>query len=156
MGEYPRASDAEVEAVAKATGCDGFIRSLEKGYDTVVGGGGAHLSGGERQRISIARAMLKDARIIIFDKATATVDPKNEDKLQKAMEILMKDKTILMIAYRLKTVQKADQILVLDGGHIVQKGTHDELAGQDILYRDFLGARKEATSWNLAQKHMLI
>ena len=68
----------------------------------------------------------------------------------------MKDKTILMIAYRLKTVQKADQILVLDGGHIVQKGTHDELAGQDILYRDFLGARKEATSWNLAQKHMLI
>lgn len=94
--------------------------------------------------------MLKDAPIIIFDEATANVDPENEDKLQKAMEALMKDKTILMIAHRLKTVRKADQILVLDGGHIVQKGTHDELAGQDGLYRDFLDARKEAASWKLA------
>lgn len=94
--------------------------------------------------------MLKDAPIIIFDEATANVDPENEDKLQKAMEALMKDKTILMIAHRLKTVQKADQILVLDGGHIAQKGTHDELAGQDGLYRDFLDARKEAASWKLA------
>ena len=107
------------------------------------------LSGGEKQRISIARAMLKDAPIIIFDEATANVDPENEDKLQKAMEALMKDKTILMIAHRLKTVRKADQILVLDSGHIVQKGTHDELAGQDGLYRDFLDARKKAAGWKL-------
>ena len=149
MGK-PGASDAEVEAVAKAAGCDGFIRSLENGYDTVVGGGGAHLSGGERQRVSIVRAMLKDAPIIIFDEATANVDPENEDKLQRAMEALMKDKTILMIAHRLKTVRKADPILVLNGGHIVQKGPHDELAGQDGLYRDFLDARKEAAGWKLA------
>mgnify|MGYP000467783652 FL=1 len=130
--------------------CHEFIESFPDGYDTVIGEGGATLSGGEKHRISIARAMLKDAPIIIFDEATANVDPENEDKLQKAMEALMKDKTILMIAHRLKTVRKADQILVLDGGHIVQKGTHDELAGQDGLYRDFLDARKEAASWKLA------
>ena len=93
---------------------------------------------------------MKDAPIIIFDEATANVDPENEDKLQKAMEALMKDKTILMIAHRLKTVQKADQILVLDGGHIVQKGTHDELSGQDGLYRDFLDASKVSAGWKLA------
>ena len=110
----------------------------------------ASLSGGEKQRISIARAILKDAPIIIFDEATANVDPENEDKLQKAMEALMKDKTILMIAHRLKTVEKADQILVLDKGKIVQKGTHQELAGKPGLYADFLNARREAAGWKLA------
>ena len=146
----PEATHEQVVEAAKKACCHEFIESLPDGYNTVIGEGGATLSGGEKQRISIARAMLKDAPIIIFDEATANVDPENEDKLQKAMEALMKDKTILMIAHRLKTVQKADQILVLDGGHIVQKGTHDELAGQDGLYRDFLDARKEAAGWKLA------
>ena len=144
------ASDAEVEAVARAAGCDAFIRALENGYDTKVGGGGAHLSGGERQRIAIARAMLKNAPIVILDEATANVDPENEDKLQQAMEALTRDKTILMIAHRLKTVRKADQILVLDKGRIVQRGTHAELAGQPGLYRDFLDARREAAGWKLS------
>lgn len=110
---------------------------MPDGYHTVIGEGGANLSGGEKQRISIARAILKDAPIIIFDEATANVDPENEDKLQKAMEELMKDKTILMIAHRLKTVQNANQILALDKGRIVQRGTHQELAGQPGLYQDF-------------------
>ena len=146
----PEATHEQVVEAAKKACCHEFIESLPDGYNTVIGEGGATLSGGEKQRISIARAMLKDAPIIIFDEATANVDPENEDKLQKAMEALMKDKTILMIAHRLKTVRKADQILVLDGGHIAQKGTHDELAGQDGLYRDFLDARKEAAGWKLA------
>ena len=145
----PGATHKQVVEAAKKACCHEFIESLPDGYNTVIGEGGATLSGGEKQRISIARAMLKDAPIIIFDEATANVDPENEDKLQKAMEALMKDKTILMIAHRLKTVRKADQILVLDGGHIVQRGTHDELAGQDGLYRAFLDARKEAASWKL-------
>ncbi len=110
------ASDAEVEAAAHAAGCDSFIKELEKGFDTVVGGGGAHLSGGERQRIAIARAMLKNAPIVILDEATANVDPENEDRLQKAIEVLTRDKTIIMIAHRLKTVRNADQILVIDHG----------------------------------------
>ena len=146
----PEATHEQVVEAAKKACCHAFIESLPDGYNTVIGEGGATLSGGEKQRISIARAMLKDAPIIIFDEATANVDPENEDKLQKAMEALMKDKTILMIAHRLKTVQKADQILVLDGGHIAQKGTHDELAEQDGLYRDFLDVRKEAAGWKLA------
>ena len=111
---------------------------------------GSKLSGGEKQRISIARAILKDSPIIIFDEATANVDPENEDKLQKAMEELMRDKTIIMIAHRLKTVQKADQILVLDDGAIVQRGTHAQLSEKPGLYRDFLNARKEAAGWKLS------
>lgn len=146
----PEATHEEVVAAAKKACCDEFIQSLPDGYHTMIGEGGATLSGGEKQRISIARAILKDAPIIIFDEATANVDPENEDKLQKAMEALMQDKTIIMIAHRLKTVQKADQILVLDGGQIVQKGNHQELAEQAGLYRDFLNARKEAASWKLA------
>ena len=145
----PGASHEEVVAAAKKACCHEFISALPDGYDTVVGEGGASLSGGEKQRISIARAILKDAPIIIFDEATANVDPENEDKLQKAMEALMKDKTILMIAHRLKTVEKADQILVLDKGKIVQKGTHQELAGKPGLYADFLNARREAAGWKL-------
>lgn len=147
----PGATHEQVVAAAKKACCDEFIRALPDGYDTVIGEGGATLSGGEKQRISIARAMLKDAPIIIFDEATANVDPENEDKLQRAMEALMKDKTIIMIAHRLKTVQKADQILVLDGGRIVQRGTHQELAAQAGLYQDFLCARKEASGWKLAK-----
>ena len=145
----PHASHEEVVAAAKAACCHDFICALPDGYDTVVNEGGGSLSGGEKQRISIARAMLKDAPIILLDEATASVDPENEAELQKAIEALTHDKTIVMIAHRLKTVRHADQILVLDQGHIIQKGTHEELAGQPGLYLDFLNARKEAIGWKL-------
>ena len=121
------------------------------GYDTVISEGGGTLSGGEKQRISIARAMLKDAPIIILDEATSSVDPENEDELQRAIEALTHDKTIIMIAHRLKTVRNADQILVLDNAHIVQRGTHAELIQQKGLYADFVSARQEAIGWKLAQ-----
>lgn len=143
------ATDAEVEAAAHAAGCDSFIGELEHGYDTMVGGGGAHLSGGERQRIAIARAMLKDAPIVILDEATANVDPENEDRLQKAIEALTRDKTIIMIAHRLKTVRHADQILVVDHGRIVQQGTHEQLIGQPGIYAAFVGGRQQAEGWKL-------
>lgn len=143
------ASDTEVEEAAKAAGCDAFIRSLENGYDTNVGGAGGHLSGGERQRIAIARAMLKNAPIVIFDEATANVDPENEDRLQTAIEELTKDKTIIMIAHRLKTVHNANQILVVSGGHIVQQGKHDDLIKQKGIYADFINGRKQAIGWKL-------
>ena len=147
----PEASHEEVVAAAKKACCHDFIEALPEGYKTVIGEGGATLSGGEKQRISIARAILKDAPIIIFDEATANVDPENEDKLQKAMEELMRNKTIIMIAHRLKTVEHADQILVLDQGRIVQSGTHRELAGQPGLYREFLDARRMAAGWKLGE-----
>ena len=147
----PEASHEEVVAAAKKACCHDFIEALPEGYNTVIGEGGATLSGGEKQRISIARAILKDAPIIIFDEATANVDPENEDKLQKAMEELMRNKTILMIAHRLKTVEHADQILVLDQGRIVQSGTHRELARRPGLYRDFLDARRMAAGWKLGE-----
>ena len=146
----PDATHEQVVEAARKACCHEFIEALPNGYDTVIGEGGATLSGGEKQRISIARAILKYSPIIIFDEATANVDPENEDKLQKAMEELMRDKTIIMIAHRLKTVQKADQILVLDDGAIVQRGTHAELSGKPGLYRDFLNARKEAAGWKLS------
>ena len=143
------ATDEDVINAAKAAGCDDFIRGLDKGYQTVVGSAGGHLSGGERQRIAIARAMLKDAPIVILDEATANVDPENEDRLQSAIEALMEDKTIIMIAHRLKTVRRADQILVLDGGHIVQRGTHSELAKQDGIYSRFISQREQAENWHI-------
>ena len=146
----PDATHEQVVEAARKACCHEFIEALPDGYNTVIGEGGATLSGGEKQRISIARAILKDSPIIIFDEATANVDPENEDKLQKAMEELMRDKTIIMIAHRLKTVQKADQILVLDDGAIVQRGTHAQLSEKPGLYRDFLNARKEAAGWKLS------
>ena len=145
----PNATHEQVVEAAKRACCDDFIEALPDGYNTVIGEGGASLSGGEKQRISIARAMLKDAPIIILDEATANVDPENEDRLQKAIEALTRDKTILMIAHRLKTVRGADQILVLDGGKIVQRGTHDELIKEDGIYADFVGGRKETAGWKL-------
>ena len=146
----PDATHEQVVEAARKACCHEFIEALPDGYNTMIGEGGATLSGGEKQRISIARAILKDSPIIIFDEATANVDPENEDKLQKAMEELMRDKTIIMIAHRLKTVQKADQILVLDDGAIVQRGTHAQLSEKPGLYRDFLNARKEAAGWKLS------
>lgn len=145
----PNATHDEVVAAAKKACCDDFIDALPDGYNTVVGEGGATLSGGEKQRLSIARAMLMDAPIVIFDEATANVDPENEDRLQAAIEALTRDKTIIMIAHRLKTVRHADQIVVLDGGRIVQRGTHDELLAQKGIYSDFVGMREKAIGWKL-------
>lgn len=145
----PDATHDEVVAAARKACCDDFIEALPDGYDTVIGEGGASLSGGEKQRISIARAMLKDAPIVILDEATANVDPENEDRLQKAIEELTRDKTIIMIAHRLKTVRNADQILVIDEGRIVQQGRHEELIHQQGIYADFVLRRKEAIGWKL-------
>ena len=145
----PGATHEQVVEAAKKACCHDFISALPDGYDTVIGEGGATLSGGEKQRISIARCLLKDAPIVIFDEATANVDPENEDQLQKAMEALTREKTVLMIAHRLKTVRGADQILVVDQGRIVQKGTHDELIQQAGIYRDFVSERTESSRWTL-------
>ena len=145
----PDATHAEVAEAARKACCDDFIEALPDGYNTVIGEGGASLSGGEKQRISIARAMLKDAPIVILDEATDNVDPENVDRLQKAIEELTRDKTIIMIAHRLKTVRNADQILVVDEGKIVQKGKHEELIGQKGIYADFVLGRKEAIGWKL-------
>ena len=145
----PDATHEQVVEAARRACCDDFIKALPDGYDTVIGEGGASLSGGEKQRISIARALLKDAPILILDEATANVDPENEDRLQKAIEALTHEKTVLMIAHRLKTVRGADQILVVDGGQIVQQGKHDELIRQPGIYADFVGGKKETTGWKL-------
>lgn len=134
MGKL-HATDSEVEAVAREAGCDGFIRRLENGYDTVVGGGGAHLSGGERQRIAIARAMLKDAPIVILDEATAYIDPENEAIIQKAVAKLIKGKTVMIIAHRLSTITDADRIVVIKDGQIDSAGTHEQLLKNSPLYR---------------------
>ena len=145
----PGATHKQVVEAAKKACCHDFISALPDGYNTVIGEGGATLSGGEKQRISIARCLLKDAPIVIFDEATANVDPENEDQLQRAMEALTREKTVLMIAHRLKTVRGADQILVVDQGRVVQKGTHDELIRQAGIYRDFVSERTESSRWTL-------
>lgn len=145
----PEASHEEVVAAAKAARCHDFIMALPDGYDTVIGEGGATISGGERQRLSIARAMLKDAPVVILDEATANVDPENEAELQAAIEALTGGKTIIMIAHRLKTVRHANQILVVDHGKIVQHGTHEELIKQGGIYGDFVQSRKSAESWRI-------
>ena len=145
----PEAAHEQVEEAARAACCDDFIESLPDGYNTVIGEGGASLSGGEKQRISIARAMLKNAPIVILDEATANVDPENEDRLQKAIEELTRNKTIIMIAHRLKTVRNADQIIVMDRGHIVQRGRHEELINQPGIYADFVGGKQETVGWKL-------
>ena len=143
------ATREEVVNAAKKAQCHDFIISLPQGYNTSIGEGGASLSGGEKQRISIARAMLKDAPIIIFDEATANVDPENEDKLKLAIESLTKNKTVIMIAHRLKTIRNANQILVLNKGCIEQSGTHDELMRQDGIYKDFINAKSMSENWSL-------
>ena len=145
----PDATHEQVVAAARAACCHDFIMALPDGYDTVLGEGGGSLSGGEKQRISIARAVLKDAPIVILDEATASVDPENEAELQAAISALTRGKTLIMIAHRLNTVRNADQILVLSGGHIVQRGTHQELMAQGGLYADFVGVRQEALRWKL-------
>lgn len=130
------ATDAEVEAAAHAAGCDSFIDDLEKGFDTMVGGGGAHLSGGERQRIAIARAMLKDAPVIVLDEATAYIDPENEAVIQSAVAQLVKNKTVIVIAHRLSTITGADNIAVVKDGRIEAQGKHEQLLESSSLYRE--------------------
>lgn len=146
----PDATHEEVIEAAKKACCHEFIMKLPEQYETVIGEGGASLSGGERQRISIARAMIKNAPIIIFDEATANVDPENEDKLQVAMEELTRNKTVIMIAHRLKTIKNANQILVLANGKINQKGTHEELIQAEGIYKNFVEARQKAVNWKLS------
>jgi len=146
----PSATREEVIEAAKKAMCHDFIEALPNGYDTLIGEGGATLSGGEKQRISIARAMLKDAPIVIFDEATANIDPENEDKLKAAIEELTKNKTIIMIAHRLSTIRNADQILVLNNGKIEQRGNHEELMKQGGLYKTLISMRNKATIWKIA------
>ena len=145
----PEASMEEVTAAAKKACCHDFIMALPDGYETVIGEGGASLSGGEKQRISIARAMMKDAPVIFLDEATANVDPENENELVRAISALTREKTVIMIAHRLKTVKEADQILVVDQGRIVQQGTHDQLMNREGIYKNFIGQRREAASWKI-------
>ena len=145
----PEASMEEVIEAARKAACHDFIMELPEGYNTVIGEGGATLSGGEKQRIAIARAIMKDAPIIILDEATANVDPENEKELTEAIENLTKQKTIIMIAHRLKTVRNADQIIVVDKGKIVQQGRHEELMSEEGIYRNFVSGRKQAVSWKI-------
>lgn len=145
----PEATMEQVIEAAKKACCHDFISGLPEGYNTVIGEGGSSLSGGEKQRISIARAILKDAPIIILDEATSSVDPENEKQLQKAIEELTRYKTVIMIAHRLSTVKNADEIFVLSNGHIIQQGKHSELIHVPGIYLDFINARKKAIGWNL-------
>ena len=148
FGQPDAPMEKVIEAARKAC-CHDFIMALPDGYDTVIGEGGASLSGGEKQRISIARAIMKDAPVIILDEATANVDPESEQELTAAMEALTKEKTILMIAHRLKTVRHADNILVIDNGRIAQSGTHEQLMEQGGIYRRFVESREQAVGWKV-------
>ena len=146
----PDASEEDMINAAKKACCHDFIMKLPNGYDTVIGEGGGTLSGGEKQRISIARAMLKNAPIIILDEATASIDPENEHLIQNAIAELTKGKTIITIAHRLATIENADQILVVDNGRIVQKGRHTELMAREGMYRRFINIRRKAEEWSIA------
>lgn len=148
FGQPDTSMEKVIETSQKAC-CHEFIMKLPKGYDTVIGEAGGSLSGGERQRLSIARAMMKDAPIIILDEATANIDPENEKELMEAVNELTHEKTVIMIAHRLKTVRNAAQILVVDNGQIIQHGTHDELMKQDGIYRHFITGREQAVGWKL-------
>ena len=145
----PDATEEEMIEAAKKARCYDFIMALPDGYDTVIGEGGGTLSGGEKQRISIARAMLKDAPIIILDEATASIDPENEHLIQSAISELTKGKTIITIAHRLATIRNADQILVVEDGRIAECGTNDELIAADGLYRRFVKIREKAEGWRI-------
>lgn len=147
----PDATHDQVVQAAKRARCHEFISALPQGYDTVLEEGGASLSGGERQRVSIARAIMKDAPIVILDEATSSVDPENEHELIAAIAELTRGKTLVSIAHRLNTVADADQIIVVDEGRIVQRGTHEELMRDAGIYRDFVSLRREAAGWRLAR-----
>jgi ATP-binding cassette subfamily B protein len=146
----PNASHEQIVEVAKRARCHDFIEALPKGYNTIIGENGSSLSGGEKQRISIARALLKDAPVVILDEATSSVDPENESELMEAIGELTKGKTVISIAHRLNTVKNADQILVIDRGHIVQRGTHKELCNVDGVYKRFLKIREASAGWSIS------
>lgn len=143
------ASDEEVKKVAKMAMCDEFIEKLSNGYNTVIGENGSTLSGGERQRISIARALLKDAPIILLDEATASLDVENESKVQQAISTLIKDKTVLVIAHRMRTVAGADHIVVLADGKVKEEGNHDELLKADGLYSRLWNLQTKSSQWTI-------
>ena len=145
----PNATEEEMIAAAKAARCHDFIMALPDKYDTLIGEGGSTLSGGEKQRISIARAILKNAPIVILDEATASVDPENEHLIQQAISNLTHGKTIIVIAHRLATIENADQILVVDEGKIAQRGTHKQLSAQEGIYRRFINIREKAEGWSI-------
>lgn len=145
----PSATQEEIIEAAKKARCHDFIMALPDGYETVIGEGGSTLSGGEKQRISIARAILKNANIVILDEATASIDPENEHLIQQAISELTIGKTVIVIAHRLATIEHADQILVVDKGQVVQKGTHQELVHQEGLYRRFITIREQAEGWSI-------
>ena len=146
----PDVSEREMIEAAKKDRCHEFIMALPDGYDTVIGEGGSTLSGGEKQRISLARAILKDAPVIILDEATASIDPENEHLIQEAISELTRGKTIITIAHRLATIEEADQILVVEDGQIVQRGTHKELLQEKGRYQNFVKVRKRAEGWKIA------
>jgi ABC-type multidrug transport system fused ATPase/permease subunit len=139
----PEATDEEVIAAAKSANAHDFITALPKGYDTVVGERGASLSCGERQRISIARAVLKDAPIMLLDEATSCVDAESEALIQSALSTLIKNRTTIIVAHRLSTIQKADKIFVMDEGHLCEEGTHEELIDKDGVYAALIKAQRE-------------
>ena len=145
----PNATQDEVIEACKKACCHDFIVKLADGYNTVVGEGGSTLSGGEKQRISIARAILKDAPIIILDEATSSVDPENEHLLIKAIKELTKNKTLITIAHRLSTVREADKIIVIDKGRIAEEGNHEELMKQEGIYKHFIEIRKKSIGWQI-------
>ena len=145
----PNATQEEIIEAAKKAQCHDFITALPDGYETVIGEGGSTMSGGEKQRISIARAILKNANIVILDEATASIDPENEHLIQQAISELTIGKTVIVIAHRLATIEHADQILVIDNGQVVQKGMHRQLVQQDGLYRRFVTIREQAEGWSI-------
>ena len=146
----PDASRDEMIEAAKAAACHDFIMSLPDGYDTMIGEGGSTLSGGEKQRISIARAILSDAPIVFLDEATASLDPENEVLIQNAIDALLRDRTVLVIAHRLQSVVNADDIIVLDNGKIIEQGTHDSLLRRNGRYAALWKSQQTASGWTIA------
>lgn len=144
------ASQEEVERAARQANCHDFIMKLPKGYETLVGEGGSTLSGGEKQRISLARAFLKDAPIVMLDEVTASLDSENEFYIQKAINKLIEGRTVLVVAHRLKTIRYADQILVFEKGQVIEKGGHDDLLKQKGLYERLWSLQQEAASWKIS------
>ena len=144
------ATDKEVLEAAKRANCDEFVSKLPNGYNTVIGENGSKLSGGERQRLSIARAILKDAPIILLDEATASLDAENETEVQEAISKLVKDKTVLIIAHRMRTVTNANKIVVLKDGFVAEQGKPEELLNKNGIFKDMVEKQKQSTNWNLA------
>ena len=143
------ATDEEVMAAARAAQCDEFVQRLPEGYQTVVGENGSTLSGGERQRISIARALLKNAPIVLLDEATASLDVENETSLQTALSALLRDKTVLVIAHRMRTVMGADHVVVLADGHVAEEGTPEQLMERGGMFRRMVELQRESSSWQV-------